>query len=326
MEFLVGVDLRGTSIEGLTDLVSAVGRAGVVRIVHDEGHRTFHPKVYLFASDDRARVAIGSGNLTEGGLFTNYEAALGLELDLTQRADRDLYGEISAGLDDLADASHGTCRDLTSQLMGDLVAGGYITPEALSRGDSTRSGDTSRPDGRLFGTRPVARPPGRRRRATAQPPQPSSSPTPAAAGGRGFVMTLQRTDVGFGQVTAGTSRRSPEIFIPLSARDSEPTFWGWPARYPGDPPTRIVRVRLGTEVLDVAIMYWPPKHEFRVRHEKLRSAGSIDDILNVETAPAGAGYDYIVEVIPVGSALYPAFDALCANTVGGRSRKRWGYY
>ncbi len=32
---------------------------------------------------------------------------------------------------------------------------------------------------------------------------------------RGFVMTLQKTDVGRGQTTAGTSARSPEIFIPL---------------------------------------------------------------------------------------------------------------
>ena len=30
-------------------------------------------------------------------------------------------------------------------------------------------------------------------------------------------MTLQQTDVGTGQVTEGTSRRSPEIFIPLVA-------------------------------------------------------------------------------------------------------------
>ena len=49
-----------------------------------------------------------------------------------------------------------------------------------------------------------------------------------------FVMTLQRTDVGVGQTTEGTSRRSPEIFIPLAARDFDPEFWGWPRRFTTD--------------------------------------------------------------------------------------------
>ena len=41
-----------------------------------------------------------------------------------------------------------------------------------------------------------------------------------------FLMTLQRTDVGVGQTTTGTSRRSPEIFVPLSARDAAPALLG----------------------------------------------------------------------------------------------------
>src|SRR5690606_2251346 len=52
---------------------------------------------------------------------------------------------------------------------------------------------------------------------------------------KGFVMTLQKTDVGTGQTTEGTSRRSPEIFIPLSARDFAPDFWGWKDSFTEDP-------------------------------------------------------------------------------------------
>ena len=50
-----------------------------------------------------------------------------------------------------------------------------------------------------------------------------------------FAMTLQNTDVGKGQTTPGTSRRSPEIYIPLIARNFAPDFWGWPNKFIEDP-------------------------------------------------------------------------------------------
>ena len=43
-------------------------------VFHNPLPHTFHPKLYLFKSDDHAEMVMGSGNLTEGGLYTNYEA------------------------------------------------------------------------------------------------------------------------------------------------------------------------------------------------------------------------------------------------------------
>jgi HKD family nuclease len=70
----VGVDFLGTSLEGLQDLLHSTPN-GQVWIYHNNGPYTFHPKVYLFKNNDRADLLVGSGNLTEGGLFTNYESS-----------------------------------------------------------------------------------------------------------------------------------------------------------------------------------------------------------------------------------------------------------
>ena len=73
----------------------------------------------------------------------------------------------------------------------------------------------------------------------------------------GFVMTLQRTDIGVGQTPTGTSRRSSEVFVPLAARDTDPDFWGWPGGFTSDPrrpgkfDRRGVRIRLDREVVSM---------------------------------------------------------------------------
>jgi HKD family nuclease len=76
IKLAVGVDCQGTSAEGLTALMNAVGDRGEIWVFHNETEATFHPKVYAFAGAARADVIVGSGNLTAGGLYTNYEASL----------------------------------------------------------------------------------------------------------------------------------------------------------------------------------------------------------------------------------------------------------
>ena len=147
----------------------------------------------------------------------------------------------------------------------------------------------------------------------------------------GFVMTLQRTDVGKGQVKAGTSRRSPEIFIPLVARNAAPSFWGYPSRFRADPTKKGkmdrkgVRMRVGLEVIRVNMMTWPDKRDFRIRNERLRSAGKIGDILRLERAAAGSKLDYYAEVISPDTSQYDRFAALCTEKVRN-SKKYFGYY
>jgi hypothetical protein len=46
---------------------------------------TFHPKLYAFEKESRAVVFVGSSNLTEGGLYTNYEVNSNFECNLNDR-------------------------------------------------------------------------------------------------------------------------------------------------------------------------------------------------------------------------------------------------
>lgn len=74
-EFIVGVDLGGTTAEALDYLLHLpkskvhILRSGDPRIV-------FHPKIYSFDGPKGWMVVVGSSNLTTGGLFTNGEASV----------------------------------------------------------------------------------------------------------------------------------------------------------------------------------------------------------------------------------------------------------
>jgi hypothetical protein len=144
-------------------------------------------------------------------------------------------------------------------------------------------------------------------------------------------MTLQRTDAGVGQLTPGASRRSPEVFIPLRARDDDPAFWGWPDEFeqsesrPGKWDRHGVRMRLDDEVLRANWMVWT-KADLRLRHAKLRDAGRVGDLIRIERVADPAEYDYQVFIVPAGSAEYDQYAALCGRALGGNSRKRYGYY
>ena len=122
VEIVSGIDHRGTSAERLRDLLDAVAPDGRVIVFHNRLPMTFHPKVYLFKSPRSAEVLIGSGNLTEGGLFTNYEASLRLRLDLADPDQTAILQSIEHVLDVWADSSSGTAymldEDLLARLMG----------------------------------------------------------------------------------------------------------------------------------------------------------------------------------------------------------------
>jgi len=82
-----GIDHGGTSKQGLRSLRAVADRIFVYHDIAPQ-HRTFHPKTYIFEQNrKRAVVILGSGNMTAGGLFTNYEAHVRIELDLSDNAD-----------------------------------------------------------------------------------------------------------------------------------------------------------------------------------------------------------------------------------------------
>jgi HKD family nuclease len=334
----VGVDCQGSSVEGLTALLSAVGNNGQIWVFHNENASTFHPKIYMFRQERSADVVVGSGNLTAGGLFTNYEASLALRFALNDPAELDLFLQFDRIIHEWTDPAAGTARQLDLELLQRLASSGYIVTEAQQREDAEEG------NRRLVRNRRKAGGEGLFSRVRVQPPpriglrggrraqKAASLVVPAVrAVFRGFVMTLQRTDVGHGQTRRGTAPRSPEIFVPLGARDYAPDFWGWrqqfveDARHPGKWDRGRVRIRLGTEIIEVNMMTWPRKHDFRLRNEKLRSAGRVRDILRIERADGIADYEYNAEVVPRESTEYEYYWSLCDHATPN-SERRWGYY
>lgn len=337
----VGIDHAGTSREGLVDLLAAVDRRGSLWVFHNEIASTFHPKVYLFRNASKAVLCIGSGNLTGGGLFTNYEASLIRDLSLRNSEDLNLLSSVESALDEWSNPALGLAKELTETLLDQLVSEGYVKPEAEIAAESTKRASRndsiqSRIRRAIFakvGVRhaPAVKLPTQKQRYTGRTAGTKAIKKSLEVGFKGFLMTLQQTDVGVGQVTEGASKRSPELFIPLAARDFAPEFWGWDDEFVGDESNpgkmdrRGVRMRLGTGITEVNMMTWPAKHDFRLRSAALRSAGNIGDILRIEKPGTGFAFSYYVEIIPQGTSLYEDFLSLCVNPVKS-SKKRWGYY
>ena len=331
IEVIAGVDHQGTSYEGLGGLLEAVKPLGRVLVFHNALPHTFHPKVYLFKSSSRAEVAVGSGNLTEGGLYTNYEAGVQVTLDLTDEADRVRLKTVEETLDGWGATQAGTTVQLDEVSLESMLQSGLVLKEADmaaalpgkehagTSSPSSGTGDT------VFPFEAVAVP------AAPVPMQVAHNPSNALQQGvRRYVMTLQQTDVGVGQTTAGTARRSPEIFVPLKARNAEPEFWNWQDGFeedqekPGKYDRRGVRMRVGNEIVEVNMMTWPDKHDFRLRSEALRRLGAIEDILFMAKVDTPT-YEYYVVAIPTGSPEYEAMRAKCDQSVPN-SKRRFGYF
>jgi len=134
------------------DLLEATP-AGEIFVYRNNGPYTFHPKVYVFKSAERAEVLAGSGNLTGGGLFTNYEASLVASLNLAVPEDATFLEIVEATLDAWSQPQQGICYALTPELLDQLVASGLVRGEAeLAAMQQTR---------------------------TPNPPQPTAGPLPA---------------------------------------------------------------------------------------------------------------------------------------------------
>jgi HKD family nuclease len=72
-----------------------------VSVFHDTGNRLFHPKIYCVERPDEILLAVGSSNLTGGGLFANYEANVVMRLQPAEAEDRRVYAAFESFRDAL---------------------------------------------------------------------------------------------------------------------------------------------------------------------------------------------------------------------------------
>lgn len=337
---VVGVDHQGTSRDGLELILEILGSKGELWVNHcSEPFVTFHPKIYLFSNSDSALVITGSQNITEGGLYTNDEASSVTRLDLKSDVDLKVFDNLKSVFNKWCDKETGNAVRINSSIIKELFDSGKVIGEQEAQKElrkklvQDQSISQSGKGRTIFSKSNLARNAPRISIPKSQGlvKKKISGPKPTESIAIGFVMTLQKTDVGTGQTSAGASKRSPEVFIPLAARNFSPRFWGWMADFtedltkPGKYDRKGVKIRLGGEVVNVNMMTWPDKSDFRLRSEALRSAGNIGDILRLEKPTDQSEYDYYAEIIPSGTTGYHEYLPLCNQTT--RSSKRiWGYY
>lgn len=342
IEIVSGIDDGITSKQGL----ELVMRYSTTAYVFNNPMTTFHPKLYLFEVPQKRAVAfIGSSNLTSGGLYTNYEANLRIEFDLSLAEDRKAYDSILAIFLNASDVNTGNAIQLDAALLERLVRENKLADETrqVRRRLAPRRARVSEPP--LFPRTPV-------------PPAPRIAPNLI-----GLIPKVRMTgDADVDQKTMtefqpwemfvmilgvrDTRQRkgySRDVYIPLAARDFKREFWGWPVKFkPGSdktvgryPERRIdILVRPVTgraQVVEgVRLYYYNIKHEFRLNCGRLIEGAKPGDLLVIQKSPAGTlfeghTYEFEATVIPLADSRYQTFVKECRRKAAGRSSKWWGY-
>ena len=142
VEVVAGLDHQGTSFEGLRGLLDAMSPNGRVVVFHNPLPPHVPSEGLPFKSADRAEMVVGSGNLTEGGLYTNYEVGAQVSLDLGEKADREVLESIEGALDDWGNEKSGTSAELEDTRLESLLQVGLVLKEAEMAGAATGKGGT----------------------------------------------------------------------------------------------------------------------------------------------------------------------------------------
>lgn len=246
VRIVLGVDMRGTSIEALQEVLAWPNVDALVLKNAIPGH-TFHPKIYWVERESQVDLIVGSANATEGGFFNNYEVAAWSTYLLANDAEQALSAW--ASLQRFLDPGGLTCSALTPELITNLTQRGEIVSEVQQRRQRQQSlhgtnADTGLPQTPFGGEVIPASPPlpdellgelvdvvrreRRRRKAEGNDARSDAYTIPQEAelSPLAFYMTLPKMRAEPGEKTIPGEAR-----VPLEARDLAQAFWGWPDHY-----------------------------------------------------------------------------------------------
>jgi HKD family nuclease len=181
-----------TSRQGLARLLGL----GVNLYAVDTGSRNvlFHPKLYLARGENRARLVIGSANLTIGGLNNNIEAGMLLEFDLNDDDDKAVVDAIEDRFRVLPKEYPGHVLKIGSaKLLDEMQASGRVVDEMAlppPRPSTSASSGSSDPVSRIkLKVKPLRRALAAAKKAAPKPAKPpatvstpTSAPTPVIVG------------------------------------------------------------------------------------------------------------------------------------------------
>lgn len=149
---IVGIDQQNTTYDALVHLNSVMDE---LYIFHSESFtQTFHVKSYWLSGNDHLWYAIGSNNLTAGGLFSNYE------MSVTNHLNGDNTILQIQKLNDIFNSYTNTastcCQKVDTAFINQLLEYGYVIKElqlrkALIKSKSTSEANDSKSKPSLFG-------------------------------------------------------------------------------------------------------------------------------------------------------------------------------
>ena len=147
----IGVDAHGTSYEAVLNMFELCDE---LYIVHSESPAsTFHSKIYELTNDGNTWIAVGSNNLTGGGLWTNYESAVCFE---DGRECEDCARKVAELSLQYKDPAYPCSRQITSRDdIDELLAEDYLRSEMRIQMEThrdTRRTAEQRTRRNLFGT------------------------------------------------------------------------------------------------------------------------------------------------------------------------------
>lgn len=353
MHVVVGVNDRGTTVEALLRLLQSPSR---VSIFYKHFAQTFHPKIYWFsggeAGSESSTLIVGSSNITHGGLLSNFEASIVVEVVANASLDEKAFLSSAQSTWDTLLAPPYSHAVENADYVRKLYESRYLICEHDVRRERRRSGRKEQPLGDLPTSPPerfratfppiaVPFPLGRETLGDAVPDNTDpegSTPLPD----RFFIRTLTANDV---MKLNGMRPGTFEPDLGETARDRYPAFWGWPDMY-----TRVTRrlsrlerqvdARLFSSVTSVGgtainITLWyreartehAPEHRFRpgpigVVRQAVPPMFDTTSLMVVEQAPSNAGYGYIVRFITAADAGYLDFSTYLTEQ---RPKHRFGY-
>ena len=331
---ILGIDQQGTSREALN---LALTLFDSVYVTQAPGI-TFHPKIYLFAGDHFARAFVGSNNLTVGGTEKNFEAAIDIELDLP--ADASDLARLATAWTGLLPASCPATRQLTPQLLEELVADGIVVAEKAMRPNAGEDARLGRNRGAApvgFNTLPESPLPKNLLSAKPIPPAKGAPAKPAfpAASVRGFAIQIK-------------PHHNGEIFLSRTAASQNPAFFGWPftgkttpkkpsnPSYPQLDPDPIVNVAVfGTAPVPVLTLnayplntvYYAAKSEIRITASPLLNVVPEYSVMIMERSKT-PGTTYEITIHTPNSPEYSGWVAACNQTMpsGGKKPRKYGWF
>lgn len=331
IEAVFGIDHQGTSKQALEFALERFTRTWVL---HVGPRATFHPKMYFFTGPHRARLFIGSHNLTVGGTEVNWESGVVIDLDRPQD------DGIVQQANDIWQSLVSPSAKLDKANLAAFEKAGLLFDETKQQRRRSTSGAAGSSGGGTPVSKFVVVPPSRlpsaavlktRRKTRRRMRQGQASRLPLVA--EALVIQIVPHDNG-------------EVFLSKRAADQNPNFFGFPftgrttpkkatnPAYPQREPDPIVNLIVYDSAGNVIVrllrlalntVYYDTKAEIRITvpPEVVRAVPHYS-ILVMGQSPQGSDYDYDMEIFPPNNPQFGSYFSVCNQILpsGGKAQPR----